>query len=84
MTLDIITYLCFGNSVDAINEPDFHAPIIRALDASTPVFIRFKHSTLYKNMIQKCPPRLAKIISPETSGLIDLQQVRASSTRRVQ
>lgn len=76
MTMDIITYLCFGKSVDAINEPNFQAPILLALDASTSVFVRFKHSEVYKNMIQKCPPNIAKKISPEVSGLIDLQQVR--------
>ncbi|KAL9089551.1 MAG: hypothetical protein Q9159_002503 [Coniocarpon cinnabarinum] len=77
MTMDVITYLCFGKSVDALQEPEFRAPIILAMDASTPVLVRFKHSDLYKSMIQQCPPRLAKIISPETSGLVDLQQVRA-------
>ncbi|KAL9050621.1 MAG: hypothetical protein Q9162_006517 [Coniocarpon cinnabarinum] len=75
MTMDVITYLCFGKSVDALQEPEFRAPIILAMDASTPVLVRFKHSDLYKSMIQQCPPRLAKIISPETSGLVDLQQI---------
>lgn len=76
MSMDIITYLCFGKSVDAINEPDFKAPIIVAMDASLPVFVRFKHSEMYKNMIMNCPPNLSKILSPATAGLVDLQQVR--------
>ncbi|KAF2195904.1 cytochrome P450 monooxygenase-like protein [Zopfia rhizophila CBS 207.26] len=75
MTMDIVTSLCFGRSVDAINEPDFKAPIIEAMDASLPIFIRFKYSDIYKNMILKCPPRLSKIISPATAGLVDLQQL---------
>ena len=45
------------------------------MDASLPVFVAFKHSSLYKNAIMKCPPNLSRIVSPETSGLVDLQQV---------
>lgn len=44
------------------------------MDACQPVFVRFKHSSLYKNMIIKCPPNVSRVISPETTGLIDLQQ----------
>ncbi|KIW18531.1 hypothetical protein PV08_02819 [Exophiala spinifera] len=75
MSIDVITYLCFGNSVDALNTPDHEAPIILALDASTPVFPAFKHSSIYKNMIIHCPPSISKVISPQTAGLVDLQQV---------
>jgi hypothetical protein len=75
MTMDIITYLCFGSSVDAINAPGFQAPIIEAMDASLPVFVRFKHSELFKNMIMNCPPNLSKIVSPATRGLVDMQQM---------
>ena len=75
MTMDVITYLSFGKSVDAIHAPDFGSPIIRAMDASTEVFVRFKHADWYKNMIMNCPPNLSKKISPATAGLVDLQQV---------
>ncbi|KAJ4362894.1 hypothetical protein N0V83_010011 [Neocucurbitaria cava] len=75
MTMDIITAFSFGKTVDAIDAPDFKAPILLAMDASMPVFIRFKYSDLYKNMILKCPPKLSKILSPSTAGLVDLQQL---------
>src|ERR1700744_98023 len=75
MTMAVVTYLCYGQSVDAIHAPEFKAPIIEAMDASLPVFVRFKHSELYKNMIMKCPPDLSRKISPETKGLVDLQQL---------
>ena len=78
MTMDIITYHSFSQSVDATNAPDFKAPIIEAMDASNPIFIRFKHSEIYKNMILKCPSNLSRKISPETSGLLDLQEVSTS------
>ncbi|EFW23057.1 benzoate 4-monooxygenase cytochrome P450 [Coccidioides posadasii str. Silveira] len=75
MSIDVITYLCFGSSVDAINAPDHQAPIIIAMDASLPVFVRFKHSAFYKSMIVNCPPAISKIVSPLTAGLVDLQQL---------
>ena len=75
LTMDIICTFCFGRPIHAINAPDFKAPIVVAMDASLPVFIRFKYSDLYKSMVMKCPPKLSKIISPSTAGLVDLQQV---------
>ncbi len=75
MSMDVITYLCFGNSVNAIEEPDFEAPIIHAMDASMPVFVRFKHAEWYKNMIMNCPPNISRVVSPQTAGLVDLQQI---------
>ncbi|KIX08873.1 uncharacterized protein Z518_03530 [Rhinocladiella mackenziei CBS 650.93] len=83
MSIDVITYLCFGNSVDAINAPDHKAPIIVAMDASLPVFVAFKHSSLYKNMIIHCPPTISKFVSPATSGLVDLQQVLKQQIKEV-
>ncbi|KAL1963324.1 hypothetical protein VTN77DRAFT_8445 [Rasamsonia byssochlamydoides] len=73
MSLDIITYLCFGNSVNAINAPNHEAPIILSMDASVPVFVPFKHFSLYKEMIVNCPPYISKIVSPATAGLVNLQ-----------
>ncbi|KAF3032345.1 hypothetical protein E8E12_001817 [Didymella heteroderae] len=58
-----------------LDAPGFTAPIVVAMDASLPVFIRFKYSELYKNMIMHCPPRLSRILSPATAGLVDLQQL---------
>ncbi|KAF9701954.1 hypothetical protein EKO04_001059 [Ascochyta lentis] len=75
MSMDIICTFCFGKSIHAVDAPDFEAPIVVAMDASLPVFIRFKYSDMYKNMILKCPPKLSRIISPSTAGLVDLQQL---------
>lgn len=76
LSMDIICTFCFGKPIHAVDAPDFAAPIVVAMDASLPVFIRFKYSDLYKNMIMNCPPKLSRIISPSTAGLVDLQQVR--------
>jgi hypothetical protein len=77
MSMDVITTFCFGKPIYAVDAPEFQAPIVMAMDASLPVFLGFKYSNLLKNMILKCPPKLSKIVSPATAGLVDLQQVRA-------
>ncbi|QIW97678.1 hypothetical protein AMS68_003196 [Peltaster fructicola] len=75
MTMDVITYLSFGRSVDAIHAPGFEAPILVAMDASAQVFVAFKHFSFYKDMILNCPPNLSKKLSPAVAGLVDLQQI---------
>lgn len=75
MSVEVITYLCFGNNLDAITAPDYEAPVIKAMDSSLPVFVGFKHSWLLKEMIMNCPPKLSKLISPATAGLVDLQEL---------
>ncbi|KAL1612220.1 hypothetical protein SLS60_000444 [Paraconiothyrium brasiliense] len=75
MSMDVITTFCFGKPIYAVDAPGFQAPIVMAMDASLPVFVGFKYSDLFKNMILKCPPKLSKILSPATSGLVDLQQL---------
>lgn len=75
LSMDIICTFCFGKSIRAVNAPDFAAPIVVAMDASLPVFIYFKYFAAYKNAIMRCPPKLSKILSPATAGLVDLQQV---------
>jgi cytochrome P450 len=73
--MDIVTYLCFGASVDAIEAPDFHAPLLEAMDASISTLMLFRHSHTYKDMILNCPPSIAKLAAPATRGLIDMQQM---------
>jgi hypothetical protein len=75
MSVDVITTFCFGKSIHAVDEPDFKAPIVVALDAATPVSLYFKYSDLFKNFIMKCPPNLSRKLSPLTAGMIDLNQV---------
>jgi len=75
MSIDTIMTLCFGNPIHAIDAPGFRAPIVEAMEACSPVFLRFKYSDFYKNMILQCPPKLSRILSPETAGLVDLQEL---------
>ncbi|KAI9739227.1 MAG: hypothetical protein M1834_007440 [Cirrosporium novae-zelandiae] len=74
LTMDIITYLCFGRSVNSIDEPDFHAPLIESVDTSvfTPVYM--KHSALYRWIIANVPRKLAMIVAPGSAALLVMQQ----------
>ncbi|KAI9865057.1 MAG: hypothetical protein M1830_006062, partial [Pleopsidium flavum] len=75
VTMDVITCLCFGQSIDAVDEPDFKAPLVEAMHISTLIFPFFKHFDLYRKMIMSCPPRISVALSPETAGLIRMQQL---------
>ncbi|RDL31138.1 Uncharacterized protein BP5553_09927 [Venustampulla echinocandica] len=82
-TMDTITSFCFAKSVDAISEPDFKAPIIEAMEASLPAFVIFKHFSLIRKAVFNMPPWLSVITSPQTSGLIHLQQLLGSQVTEV-
>lgn len=75
LALDIITYYTFGDAVDAIEEPNFEAPLITAVDASRSVFLSLKYFPLLHQMMNRCPRSISRIISPSTSGLVDMQEI---------
>lgn len=81
--IDTITTYCFGNSVNAIDEPDFQAPIVVAIDNSLPTFHLFKHFPLFRHLIFSLPPWLAIKASPETAGLTQLQVILGEQVRDV-
>ncbi|KAF2456731.1 cytochrome P450 monooxygenase-like protein [Lineolata rhizophorae] len=73
MTMDIITYLCFGHAVDALKVPNYRAPIIEAMDAALGSFVLFRNFEWFKSLILGIPPRISRVISPPTRGLAELQ-----------
>lgn len=81
--IDNITTFCFGMSVDAINEPEFAAPIVTAMDNSLPTFHLFKHFPLFRKTIFSLPPWLAIKASPETAGLTNLQVLLRKQVKHV-
>jgi hypothetical protein len=81
--MDTITSFCFAKSVDAISEPDFKAPIIEAMEASLPAFILFKHFSLIRKAVFGMPPWLSILTSPQTAGLIRLQQLLGAQVTEV-
>jgi hypothetical protein len=79
VTMDVITYLCFGQSGNAVDEPDFHDPLVEAMHNSTTLVPVFFHFKLIRKLIMDMPPEMAKRSAPETAGLINMQQVRSHS-----
>ena len=73
--MDVITYLCFGQSLNAVNEPGFKAPLIEAMHNSTPLVPVFKHFKLIRKLIMSLPPNIAIATSPDIAGLIRMQVV---------
>lgn len=73
--MDTITTFCFAKSVNAMDEPDFAAPIVEAMDNSLPTFHLFKHFPPFRKLIFSLPPWLAIKASPETAGLTNLQVI---------
>jgi cytochrome P450 len=72
-TMDMVTTFCFAKTVNAMNEPDFRAPIVEAMDVSNPTFVLLKHFPLFRKTLFSLPPWLAIKASPETAGLTNLQ-----------
>jgi cytochrome P450 len=81
--VDNITAFCFATSVNAIDEPEFAAPIVTAMDVSLPTFHLFKHFPLFRKTIFSLPPWLAIRASPETAGLTHLQVVLGKQVQDV-
>jgi hypothetical protein len=73
--MDTITSFCFARSVAALAEPDFKAPIIEAMEASLPAFVIFRNFSIVRKAVFGMPPWLSAIVSPQTAGLIHLQQL---------
>lgn len=82
-TIDTITTFCFAKSVHAMDEPDFAAPIVEAMDHSLPTFHLFKHFPLFRKTILSLPPWLAIKASPETAGLTHLQVILGKQVKEV-
>lgn len=81
--VDNITNFCFSKSVHALDEPEFAAPIVEAMDHSLPTFHVFKHFPLIRKTIFSLPPWLAIKASPKTAGLTNLQVILGEQVKAV-
>ncbi|CZT10363.1 uncharacterized protein RAG0_14850 [Rhynchosporium agropyri] len=66
-----------------MNEPDFKAPIVEAMDASLPTFHLFKHFPLFRKIVLSLPPWLAAKASPDTAGLTHLKAILGKQVQDV-
>lgn len=76
--MDVITYLCFGQSRSAIDQPDFHDPLVEAMHNSQSIAPAFFHFKWFRALIMGMPPEMSKKMSPETAGLVNMQVVSRS------
>ncbi|KAJ5046622.1 uncharacterized protein L3040_003860 [Drepanopeziza brunnea f. sp. 'multigermtubi'] len=82
-TVDTVQEFCFGKSVHAMEEADFRAPLVTAMDAALPTFFIFKNFPLFRKTLLSLPPWLAVRASPKTAGLIHLQEIIGKQVRDV-
>jgi hypothetical protein len=81
--IDNIISFCFAKSVNAMDAPEFAAPIVVAMDNSLPTFHLFKHFPWFRKTIFSLPPWLAIKASPETAGLTHLQVILGQQVKDV-
>ena len=81
--MDMVTTFCFARSVDAIDAPNFRAPIVEAMHASNPTFVLLKHLPWFRKTLFSLPPWLAIKASPETAGLTNLQVMLGEQVNEV-
>jgi hypothetical protein len=81
--IDTVTTFCFDKSVNAMDAPEFAAPIVEAMDNSLPTFHLFKHFPPFRKTIFALPPWLAIKASPETAGLTHLQVILGQQVKDV-
>lgn len=82
-TIDVITSFCFARSVDAIDAPDFQAPIIKAMDASLPAFLIFRNFPPLRRLVLSLPPWISIRLSPAAAGLFQVRQMLTSQVTEV-
>jgi cytochrome P450 len=66
-----------------MDEPEFAAPIVVAMDNSLPTFHLFHHFPWFRKLIFSLPPWLALKASPETAGLTQLQVILGQQIKDV-
>ena len=63
--LDVITDLCFGKDLYAVDVPNFQTPVVVALHNLTPAFTSFRHFSLLHNIISSMLPNMSVMMNPE-------------------
>lgn len=82
-TMDTVTTFCFARSVNAMDAPNFHAPIVEAMHLTNPTFVLLKHFPLFRKLLFSLPPWLAVKASPETAGLTNVQVILGEQVNEV-
>ena len=80
-TVDAITSFCFAQSVGALTEPGFRAPIEHAMTLSLPMVPWSKHFRIVKFLASRCPPALIAVLRPGLVGLIRLRVMLSNQVK---
>lgn len=75
VALDAATDFCFGTSLDALDAPDFRAPLLVAMDAALPGFAVMKHFPLLRKVALSLPPWFVGRLYPDMVGLPRTQEM---------
>ena len=74
-SIDAIFSICFARSLNTLTEPDFLAPLERAMYTQLPVTMLFKHFPIIKTVVSKFPPKVLGYLQPEMKGFFDMLEV---------
>lgn len=74
---------CFANSVDALGEPDFKAPIVEAMQEASNCLLLFKHFPLLQSVVQLLPQALTVMIIPQTAGIFKVTKVLSAQVKQL-
>lgn len=74
---------CFANSLQALREPNFEAPVEKAMTLALPTVTKIKYMPIIKWFGSNCPPALMSILKPELAGLVRMRIVLRSQVKHV-
>ncbi|KAJ5882937.1 uncharacterized protein N7473_009823 [Penicillium subrubescens] len=74
LSIETIAYIFCGQSVGTLQSLDFDPPLLQAMDESVNYIMLMKHFPILQTLMQRCPPWLAKILSPKASGMVDFRE----------
>lgn len=62
--------------MNTLSEPDFNAPLERAMYTALPITMLIKHFPIIKVLLNKLPPKLLEYLQPEMKGYLDMLEAR--------
>jgi hypothetical protein len=79
---DVLMLFCYNKSLEATKAPDFHAPIVIALETMLPILSLSKYSSFLVMLLHYYPPWLGKKTGPPVmTAFYQLREVRLLSSQ---
>ena len=83
LSVDAIMSFCFANSLHALREPSFEAPVEKAMTLALPTVTKIKYLPIIKHFSSICPPALMSFLKPELAGLVQMRVVLRDQVKHV-